>query len=140
MIWVFIWSQIKSFRHNLFLNYYQKTSLTKVSTFDQLNTKMLSENYMGVHLVTNKVISSQPILELLSKNFFNRSFYFWSIEYKNAIRKLNGCSFGQQIKSFRHILLLTSNQKTFFKKVSTFDLLNKKRPPEKWYWCSFGQK
>ena len=43
MIWVFIWSQIKSFRHNLFLNYYKKTSLTKVSTFDQLNTKMLSE-------------------------------------------------------------------------------------------------
>ena len=45
--YVFIWSQIKSFRHILFLNSNKKTSFTKVSTFDQLITKRPSEKWNG---------------------------------------------------------------------------------------------
>ena len=69
--------------------------------------KRLQKNDMGVHLVTNKVISSQHVHELLLKNFFHQSFYFWSIEYKNAIRKLNGCSFGHKLSHFVTTCTLT---------------------------------
>ena len=41
--WVIISSQIKSFRHNLFLTFNLKTFFTKVSPFGQLNYKVPSE-------------------------------------------------------------------------------------------------
>ena len=79
--WVFIWSQIKSFCHNLFLTSNPKTSFAKVSTFDQLNMNMISKNWKYVHMVKNQVISSQPVTDLQSKNFYSKSFSIWSITF-----------------------------------------------------------
>ena len=74
MIWVFIKSQIKSFCPNLFLTY--DLNNNKNSQFDQLNYIMQSKNEMHVHLVTNKVISSQPFPELQFKTCFQKFLNF----------------------------------------------------------------
>ena len=113
IILMFIWSKIKSFRHNLFLSSNQKTLFTKVSAFDQLNTEMISENWNVCsfghnlsHFVTT--YSWPPIKKLLFKKFLHLI-----------------------IKSFCHNLFLTSNQKTYFTKVSKFDQLKQKIASEK---------
>ena len=53
--WVFISSQIKSFRHNLFLTFNLKTSFTKVSPFGHLNYKVPSEK-LNKHSIKVKFI------------------------------------------------------------------------------------
>ena len=92
---------------------------------------------MGVHLVTNKVILSQPVPDLKSKKFFYKSFSIRSIEYKNAFRKMNWEFILSQIKSFCHNLLLTSYQKSYFIKVSIIDQFNTEMISENLNECSF---
>ena len=95
---------------------------------------------MCVHLVTNKVISSQPFPDLQSKNFFFKSFSIWSIKLEYFIRKIKWVIIWSRIRSFRHSLFLNSNSKTYFTKVSTFDQLNMKMISENWNACSFRHK
>ena len=130
----------KSFRHNLLLTTNQKTFVIKVSLFAQFDTEMISENYNMRSFGHNKVISSQPVSHHQSKNFFYKSFYIWSIKYKNDIRKLKYVFIWSQIKSFRHNLFLTSNPKTSLIKVSLFAQLDTEMISENWNMCSFGLK
>ena len=83
---------------------------------------------------------SQPVPDLQSKNFSYKSFYNRSVKYGNDIRKLKYVFIWSQIKSFCHKLFLTSYPKTYFTKLSTFDLLNAEMISENWNVCSFGHK
>ena len=80
---VFIWSQIKSFRHNLFMTSNQKTYFTQVSTFDQLNKKMSTEKLKWVLFRHNLFLTSNQkncftkvsTLDQLNMKMPSESFY-----------------------------------------------------------------
>ena len=121
-----IWSQIKSFQHNLFLTFNIKTSFTKVFTFDQLNMKIISENW-NVFSFGHKLSNlSQPVHDLRSKNILWKMFSIGSTKWEYADIKIKWVFIWSQLKSFHHNLLLTSNLKTYVSKVSTFYQLNMK--------------
>ena len=125
-ILMFIWSQIKLFRHNLFLTTKQNNYFSKVSALDQLNTEMISENLNECsfgheisHFITT--CSWPPI-----KNFFCKSFSILSIKYEYVPRKI------KQVFTTWNMEKESSNIKTDLKfgLVESFNQMKKSG-----YWC-----
>ena len=124
-------SQIKSFCHKNYLTWQKFLNL-----IIKLESALRKWNRCSFGHKLSHFVTTYP--DLKSKNFFYKSFSIRSIEYKNALRKMNWVFILSQIKSFCHNLFLTYDQKTSFANVFQFSNLDKKISWEKWNVCSFG--